>query len=141
MIAPKVAPPQREPRRRPVLARDASRRRARRTRLRGYGMLGRFAVVLGVVLICTISYVMLMANLTSLNYTLARETERKLSLQDETMRLDDQIAHLRSRDRLADVAARLGMHDPQVFAVVDLPRPVNSPPPNGIAFLGALFRR
>ena len=31
------------------------------------------------------------------------------------------------------------MRDPAAFAVVALPRPVNSPPPNGIAFLGALF--
>jgi cell division protein FtsL len=140
VIAPKAAPSQREPRRQ-VGARDASRRRVRRSRLRGYRMLGRIAAVLGIVLVCTISYVMLMANLTSLNYALARETEHKLSLQDETARLEDQIAHLRSRDRLADVAARLGMHDPKVFAVVELPRPVSSPPPNGIAFLGALFRR
>lgn len=139
MIQPKAAP-QKEPRRQ-APARDASRRRVRRSRLRGYGMVGRIAAVLGVVLVCTISYVMLMANLTSLNYALARETEHKLALQDETARLDDQIAHLLSRDRLADVAARLGMHDAQAFSVVDLPRPVNSPPPNGIAFLGALFRR
>jgi cell division protein FtsL len=139
VIAHKPAPQPQQPRRQ-EFARDASRRRARRTQLHGYGMLGRIAGVLGIVLVCTISYVMLMANLTSQNYALARVTEHKLALQDETARLDDQIAHLRSRDRLADVAARLGMHDPQVFAVVDLPRPVITPPPNGIAFLGALFR-
>jgi len=127
--------------RKAVLARDASRRRVRRSRLRGYTMLGRMVAVLAVVFICTISYVMLMANLTSLNYALGRESATRLGLLDETTRLDDQIAHLRSRERLADVAAKLGMHDPQTFAVVELPRPVASPPPGGIAFLGALFHR
>jgi cell division protein FtsL len=139
VIAPKAFPQQEQPRRK-VLIREASRRRVRRTARRGYAMLARIAMVLGVLLVVTLSYVMLMANLTGLNYALARETEHKLALQDETMRLEDQIAHLRSRDRLADVAAKLRMHDPQTYAVVEPPRPVVSPPPNGIAFLGALFR-
>jgi hypothetical protein len=57
------------------------------------------------------------------------------------MRLDDRIAHLQSRERLADLAARLHMHDPHVYAVVDVPGPVVAPPSNGIAFLGAFFHR
>jgi cell division protein FtsL len=140
MIAPKAFPV-REQSRRPPANPNYARQRARRTSRAGYGMLARIALGLGVVVVCALSYVMLMANLTSLNYALARETEHRLALQDETTRLEDQIAHLRSRDRLADVAARLHMHDPQTYAVVEPPRPVASAPPNGIAFLGALFRR
>ena len=139
MIAPREIP-QQQPRK-AAIARDASRRRVRRTRLRAYTMLGRIAAVVAIGFALTFSWVMLMANLTGLNYALGRESATRLGLIDETTRLDDQIAHLRSRDRLADVAARLGMHDPQTYAVVQLPRAVVSPPPNGIAFLGALFRR
>jgi diadenosine tetraphosphatase ApaH/serine/threonine PP2A family protein phosphatase len=68
-------------------------------------------------------------------------TQQKLDLVAETTRLDDRIAQLESRERLADVAVRLHMHDPQVYAVVDVPRPHVAPPSNGIAFLGAFFHR
>jgi hypothetical protein len=44
-------------------------------------------------------------------------------LQEETIRLDDRIAALRSDDRLATLAARLGMRDPQQFAVVRVQPP------------------
>ena len=139
MIAPREIP--KPPPRKQLLARDASRRRVRRTRLKGYAMLGRIVGVLTVVFALMLSYVMLMANLTSLNYALGHASATRLGLLDETTRLDDQIAHLRSRERLADVAAKLHMHDPKTFAVVALPRPAASPPPSGIAFLGALFHR
>jgi cell division protein FtsL len=121
-----------------VRARDAARRRARRTRLRGYGMLARITLVVAVVLAPIMTYVLMMGNLTALNYALAQANAQKLALQEETMRLDDRIAALKSRDRLADVATRLHMHDPQTYAVVDLQRPA-PPPPTGIAFLGSLF--
>lgn len=139
MIAPREIP--KAPPRKVQLARDASRRRERRTRLQGYAMLGRTVGVLAIVFGLMLSYVMLMANLTSLNYALGKASAVRLGLVDATTRLDDQIAHLRSRERLADVAAKLHMHDPKTFAVVELPRPAASPPPNGIAFLGALFHR
>jgi hypothetical protein len=92
-----------------------------------------------VVLVPVMIYVLLMGNLTALNYSLANATQQKAALVEETMRLDDRIAQLQSRDRLADVAARLHMHDPGVYAVVEVPRPVVAPPSNGIAFLGAFF--
>ena len=139
MIAPREIP--KPPPRKAQLARDASRRRVRRTRLQGYAMLGRIVGVLTIVFALMLSYVMLMANLTGLNYALGRASATRLGLLDETTRLDDQIAHLRSRERLADVASKLHMRDPQTFAVVELPRTAASPPPTGIAFLGALFHR
>ncbi len=45
------------------------------------------------------------------------QTKRE-ALLEETMRLDDRIAALRSDDRLAVLAARLGMREPQRFAVI-----------------------
>ncbi len=101
-------------------------------------MLARITLGVVVVLAPIMGYVLLMGNLTALNYSLAQANAQKLELQEETMRLDDRIAALESRDRLADVAAKLHMHDPQTYAVVDLPRPVATPP-SGIAFLGSLF--
>jgi cytochrome c-type biogenesis protein CcmH/NrfG len=141
VIAPKeIAQPRLQPRVQ-VRARDAARRRSRRTRLAGYAMLARIAVAFAIVLVPVMIYVLLMGNLTALNYSLAHATQQKTALVEETMRLDDRIAQLQSRERLATVAARLHMHDPHVYAVVDVPRPVVAPPSNGIAFLGALFHR
>jgi cytochrome c-type biogenesis protein CcmH/NrfG len=141
VIAPKAMPqPKSQPRVR-VRARDAALRRGRRTRLQGYAMLARIVVAFTVVLVPVMIYVLLMGNLTALNYSLEQATQKKSALVAETMRLDDRIAQLQSRERLADLAARLHMHDPHVYAVVDVPGPVVAPPSNGIAFLGAFFHR
>ena len=104
-------------------------------------MLGRIAMVFAIVLVPVMIYVLLMGNLTALNFSLAHATQQKAALVEETMRLDDRIAQLQSRDRLADLAVRLHMHDPHAYAVVDVPGPVVAPPSNGIAFLGAFFHR
>jgi cell division protein FtsL len=104
-------------------------------------MLARIAISFAVVLVPVMIYVLLMGNLTALNYSLAHVTQQKSVLVEETMRLDDRIAQLQSRERLADLANRLHMHDPHEYAVVDVPGPVVAPPSNGIAFLGALFHR
>jgi len=147
VIAPKEFPqppgdraPRPGPGRVHVRARDAARRRARRTRLRGYGMLARITLAVVLLLAPIMGYVLLMGNLTALNYSLAQANAEKLDLQEETMRLDDRIAALESRDRLAGVAARLHMHDAATYAVVEVPRPLATPP-SGIAFLGSLFHR
>ncbi|MFY9739976.1 MAG: hypothetical protein WAK11_13155 [Candidatus Cybelea sp.] len=80
------------------------------------------------VLLCTLAFVMgyvvLTSSRTGLSYAVARAAAQREALQEETMRLDDRIAALRSDDRLAELAARLGMRQPQRFAVVreDEPR-------------------
>jgi hypothetical protein len=143
VIAPKAIPQPKPQPRVQVRAREAARRRVRRTRLQGYGMLARIAVAFAVVLVPVMIYVLLMGNLTALNYSLAHATQQKTALVEETMQLDDRIAQLQSRERLADLAARLHMHDPgpDRYAIVDVPGPVVAPPSNGIAFLGAFFHR
>jgi len=67
-------------------------------------------------------YLTLLVNVSHLYYEFAQANSKRLELQDMTMRLDDKIARLRSRERLALVAGRLGMHDPVAYAVVRLPR-------------------
>ncbi|GAC1533238.1 MAG: hypothetical protein NVS2B17_00680 [Candidatus Velthaea sp.] len=83
-------------------------------------------------------YVMLTANVTSLNYSVARAERQKVQLQEASLRLDDRIAHLESRERLAAMAAQLKMHDPNAYAVVQLPDLRPKSVPHGIAFLGAM---
>jgi hypothetical protein len=141
VIAHKAVPQPKSPARVHVRAREAARRRGRRTRLQHYAMPARIAATFAIVLVPVMIYVLLMGNLTALNYSLAQVTEQKSALLEETNQLDDRIAQLESRERLADVAARLHMHDPRVYAVVDVPNPVAAPPSNGIAFLGAFFHR
>jgi uncharacterized membrane protein YgcG len=66
-------------------------------------------------------YVMLMANLTSLNYAVSRADRQRASLQAETARLEDRLAALRSDDRLSKMATQLRMREPAQFAMVTLP--------------------
>jgi hypothetical protein len=51
-----------------VRAREAARRRGRRTRMRNYAMPARIALAFGVLLVPVMVYVLLMGNLTALNY-------------------------------------------------------------------------
>jgi hypothetical protein len=69
------------------------------------------------------SYVVLTSSLTGLSYAVSKARTQREALQEETMRLDDRIAALRSDDRLATLAARMGMRDPQRFAVVRIDPP------------------
>lgn len=75
------------------------------------------------VLALLMAYVVLTASLTGLSYAVAKERAQREALQEETMRLDDRIAALQSDDRLAALAARMGMREPQAFAVVRIEPP------------------
>lgn len=81
----------------------------------------RISGVLTIVLAFLMGYVVLTSSLTGLSYAVANAKHERAELQAETARLDDRIAALRSDDRLAVLAARLGMTDPQHFALVELP--------------------
>ncbi|MGA9017314.1 MAG: hypothetical protein WB438_00045 [Candidatus Cybelea sp.] len=89
-----------------------------------YATLVRMLAVLLCVLAFLMGYVVLTSSRTGLSYAVARAAAQREALQEETMRLDDRIAALRSDDRLSELAARLGMGPPQRFAVVreDEPR-------------------
>ncbi len=110
-----------------------SRRRAHAWRLRYVGFARMFATV-GVLTLCVVVYLGLMANVTRMNYDLAKRLAERARLMDESSRLDDRIARLSSRERLGEVAARLGMREPQTFAEIALPQahPLGS---HGLALL------
>lgn len=122
------------------IATNAARRRRMMTQRGRYLALVRIFGALSVVVVMVMAYLALMANLTSESYALSRAQAERTALIDENARLDDRIAQLRSRDRLADLAAKLGMHDPQSYAIVDVPAPraPQGAHPSGIAFLGAM---
>jgi hypothetical protein len=70
-----------------------------------------------------IPYLLLLANVTRMHYETARAERQRVALQEETQRLDDEIARLSSRERLAMLAARLGMKESSAFSVVQLSAP------------------
>ena len=119
-------------------AKHATQRRISRKERARYAGLFRFCAVLAVALTLVMCYVMLTARLTSLNYAVAKAERERATLQAQTARLDDQLAALRSDDRLANVAAKLHMQDPQQFAVVTLPPAVQPDDRSHLAFLSGL---
>ena len=98
------------------------KRRSKSVRVR-YAGISRICLVLGIGLVAVMGYVMLMSNLTGLNYATAKAEHQRAALQEETMRLDDRLAGLGSQERLAKIASSLGMREPQQFALVSLPAP------------------
>ena len=123
-----------------IYVREATVRRARRTRRRLRAPVLAVLTLTLAVLVPLLAYVALTASLTSLNYALARAEHDRTELIDQTQRLDDRLARLQSSDRLAALAAKLKLHDPHVYAVVRVPEPKPpQPKPTGLAFLGSWF--
>ncbi|MGH7661423.1 MAG: hypothetical protein ACRENA_10995, partial [Vulcanimicrobiaceae bacterium] len=118
MIAPQLFPEELERYRvsRPRVAVHATRRRRRRALQLHYGASGKVLIVLALVLAPVMLYVLLTTGLTSMNYQLAAAEAQKAQLTGEVQRLDDRIAYLDSRERLAQIAAKLGMRDPTQYA-------------------------
>jgi len=143
MIAPRERPaPSRQPA--PLAPSTAGRRRQQRTRRQRYVGAAWIGGGLAAVLTMVMLYLALMANLTSLNYRIARASAERAALSESSVRLDDRIAHLESRERLAQLAIRMGWREPHIYAVVDQPQPPAQPDGmtaaarGGIALLGAV---
>jgi cell division protein FtsL len=114
MVAPQRIP-------NPRSARIATQTRIVKNKRARYDGIYRIAGGLAAALLGTMLYVMLLSNATSLTYALAKAQHQRDSLQEQTARLDDQIAQASSEERLAAIAAKLDMHDPQTYALVRLP--------------------
>ncbi len=139
MIAAQRAPLP-EPRR-VVYVRAATIQRVRRTRRRMRAPVLAVITLTLAALIPLLGYVTLTANLTSLNYALARTDRERIALLEDTQRLDERIARLQSPDRLAALAAKLKLHDPHVYAVVPVPEPVVQAHPTGFALFAWFNQR
>ena len=107
----------------PRTVRAATQRRIRRASRARYADVARILTVLSIVLTLLMSYVVLTSNLTGLSYAVASARAQRETLEEETMRLDDRIAALRSDDRLWVLAAAMGMREPQSLAVVRIEAP------------------
>jgi len=102
----------------PRQARGATETRRKHAARARYAALSKFSIGLTILSSLLIGYVMLTSNRTGMTYAVAKAQAQRANLQGETGRLDDRITVLRSQERLAAFAARLGMHDPQQFALV-----------------------
>ena len=107
----------------PRTVRAATQRRIVRASRARHATVGRIFGILLCVLALLMGYVVLTSSLTGRSYAVARAQVKREALLEETLRLDDRIAALRSDDRLAQLAARLGMREPQQFAVVRIEAP------------------
>ncbi len=117
--------------------RTAVRRRRARTRRERYSGLSRvFSTIAALVLVVTV-YLALMANVTRMNYELTRLAQQRAQLLDETAAGDEAIASAESFERLRADAKALKMHEPQTFALVNVPQDPPQPS-SGIAFLSWL---
>ena len=142
MIAPQLFPQEEVPQKvlgRPRIAAHATRRRKRRALRLHYGATAKVLIVLALVLAPVMLYVLLTTGLTSMNYQLAAVEAQKAQLTGEVQRLDDRIAYLESRERLAQIAVKLGMKDPTQYSIVSL-EPPRVKKADGLAFLGWLKR-
>jgi hypothetical protein len=128
----RIAAPQRHVER----VRRATKRRVRRSRVRVHRPVMAVLALVILALVPLLAYVKLTSDLTSMNYALASTEHERTLLLDDSQRLEDTIARLKSSERLAQLATQLKMHEPQVYAVVQLPVPKIQPKPTGIAFFG-----
>lgn len=114
-------------------ARAAAQRRMTRNVRGRYASVTRITVGVVVALVVALSYVLLTANITSLAYSVDRAHAQRTEVQGQVARYDDEIASLTSDDRLAAVAAELGMVQPTQFVRISLiPQPQQNRP---LAFL------
>ncbi len=113
----------------PRSARAATQTRMVRQARSRYSPVARVTGALAIVTIMLLGYVMLTSNLTSLTYATAKAHAQRAALLEENSRLEDRIATLESDQRLAAIAAKLGMREPERFTVVRLDRPPNTARP------------
>jgi hypothetical protein len=119
-------------------ARTAVRRRRSLRKRSRYLVLGRIVVTVSLLTLTIGVYLALMANVTRMNYELSKNARTEARLTDESARLEDEISRMGSRERLAGIAARLGMRESQSFAQVSLPAQQPASTSHGIAFLSWL---
>ena len=121
--------------------RFATQRRRRRTRRLRYQDAARIVGIVTALTVVGMLYLSLLTNVDSLHHQIRIEAKHIADLQYENQKLAERVEALRSDDRLAQVAARLGMHDASAYAVVRAPVVAAGQPAerhDAFALLGAL---
>jgi hypothetical protein len=124
--------------RNPRVARAATQRRIVHKSRARYSTILRVSIAIGCLLAVFMGYVVLTSTLTGLSYAVAKAHHQREAMLEDTMRLDDRIAALRSDERLSALAGRLGMKDPERFAVVRLVAPATVAAHPRVAVLSSL---
>lgn len=101
-------------------ARSATQRRIVANRRNRYAVIVRVTLAIAAAMSVLLLYVRLTSSITALSYAVDQARAQRTQLEMQTARLDDQIASLTSDDRLAAVAAKLGMVQPEAFLRVSL---------------------
>lgn len=122
----------------PRTVRAATQRRIVRKSRARYTGVARASLALGGVMVLLMSYVVLTSSLTGLSYAVGKARVQREALLEATIRLDDRIAAMRSDDRLAAIAARLGMREPKRIAVVRIETPQVARTQGGFPVLSSL---
>jgi cell division protein FtsL len=120
--------------RNPRTARSATHRRIVAGRRSRYAAVRNVTVAIAAVMSVLLLQVVISAQITANAYAVDQAHALRTQLELQTARLDDEIATLSSDDRLASVAAELGMTQPQRFLVVSLRAP-EQPLPRPLAYL------
>ena len=136
------AEPESRPRHRVRTARRATEVRLRRTKRLRYQRAVRVLTVLALSTVCVLVYLMLVANITKMHYELVKSERRQADLARTSLLLDGEIEQLAARERLAGIASKLGLRDPHLYAVVQVPRShtVATRPASGLALLANWLR-
>jgi len=115
--------------RNPRRARMATQQRITANRRSRHVAIIRTSLTVAVCLVVLLAYVKLVSNITALSYAVDQVRAQRTELQLQNARLDDEITSLTSDERLATVAARLGMVQPEQFLRLSLQeRPAESQP-------------
>ncbi|MGH7738035.1 MAG: hypothetical protein ACREMP_09255 [Candidatus Tyrphobacter sp.] len=114
-------------------ARTATQRRIARNAANRHASIRRIVAFVGALLVVALSYVLLVANITATSYAVDRAQAQRAALAAQVGRNDDVIASMTSDERLATVAAALGMVQPTQFVRVSLTR--KPAPQSPLAFL------
>ncbi|BDE07937.1 hypothetical protein WPS_32130 [Vulcanimicrobium alpinum] len=130
-----------EPPRHVERVRAATKRRVRRSKRRVHRPLFAVLALAVAALLPLLGYVTLTASITSQSYAVSRAQRERAALAEESQRLENTIARLKSPERLAQLAVQLKMHDPRVYAVVPVPLPHARPQPSGLALFSWISGR
>lgn len=123
--------------RNPRTARTATHRRIVAGRRNRYAAIRNVSLAIAIVMTVLLLQVVLTAQITANSYAVDRAHAQRTELELQTARLDDEIATLSSDERLAAIAAKLGMTQPQRFLLVSLQPPVQ-PQPRPLAYIQQL---